>query len=203
MATDKELRSGITAEWLRDNLVYVPETGVFMWRVRGQGRNMDRAMGTTVWPGYHVLKLQNEVYYAHRVAWFYVHVEWPSDHLDHIDGDRSNNAIANLRIATPAQNVARRETKRRIAPSRGVFPHGVGFVARIHYAGKRHYLGYFSTLEAARAVYEAKAREIHGEFAHVEHLSAQDAAVAEAVKRGPHRDWLLVATPGFGGAGHG
>ena len=199
MATSKEKSSGITAEWLRENLVYVPETGVFIWKVRGQGRNMDRAMGTTVWPGYRVLKLQNSVYYAHRVAWFYVHGEWPKGLLDHIDGDKANNAIGNLRIATSAQNAARRPTAHRtIAPSRGVFPHGVGFVARIHHAGKRHYLGYFSTLEAAKAAYEAKAKEIHGDFRHIEVVSPQDAAVAEAVKRSPHRDWLLAATPGFG-----
>ena len=115
-----------------------------------------------------MMKVNNNKWYAHRLAWLYVHGEWPNGQIDHIDGNKANNAIANLRIATPAQNSARRRTTRKFAPSRGVMPHGVGFVARIHHAGKRHYLGYFSTAEAAKAAYEAKAKEIHGEFAYQE-----------------------------------
>ena len=198
--TPKEAKSTLTAEWLRDNVAYEPETGTFLWKKRGFGRVIGRALGTTVWPGYIVLKLRNTVHYAHRVAWLYAHGEWPDGQIDHIDGDKSNNAISNLRVATPAQNSARKRNKRSLSPSRGVFPHGVGFVARIHHAGKRHYLGYFPTAAAAKAAYEAKAKELHGEFAYVEPITEMDASIAEAVARSPHRDWLLVATPTFMGA---
>jgi hypothetical protein len=199
MTTKKEAQSNLTAEWLRENLAYEPDTGSFLWKVGGPGRMRGKVLGTKIWSGYLVMKVDGTVYYAHRLAWLYVHGEWPAKSLDHIDGNKANNAISNLRLATSAQNAARRKTTRKIAPSRGVFPHGVGFVARIHKGGKRHYLGYFATAEAAKAAYEAKATEIYGEFAHVEAMTAQDAAVAEAVARSPHRDWLLVATPGFGG----
>lgn len=168
--TPKEKRSGMTAEWLHENLVYVPETGAFMWKVRGAGRMMGKVLGTKVWPGYITMKVDNVIHYAHRLAWLYVHGRWPDYQLDHINGDKADNRIINLREATPAQNSARRRTTRKIAPSRGVFPHGVGFVARIHFEGKRRYLGYFPTAEAAKDAYEAKAREIHGEFRHVEGL---------------------------------
>ena len=198
MAKRKDLKATITAEWVREHIVYVPETGVFLWRKPGQGRTMNRVLGTKNWDGYTVIKVNQVSCYAHRVAWLYVHGEWPKGHLDHIDRNRANNAISNLRLATASQNAARRPIAHKIAPSRGVFPQGPGFVARIHHAGKRHYLGYFSTLEAAKAAYDAKAKEIHGEFAHDEPVSAFDASVAETVKRSPHRDWLLVATPGFG-----
>ena len=196
--TPKESRSRITPGWLRENVTYIPETGVFLWKRRGFGRVIGRVLGTKVWPGYLTIKIDGDVYYAHRLAWFYVHGEWPSGSIDHIDGNKANNAISNLREATPAQNAAGRPSKRYISPARGVFPHGTGFVARIHYAGKRHYLGYFPTLEGAKAAYAAKAKEIHGEFAHVERISDFDAEVAAAVKASPHRDWLLVATTGFG-----
>ncbi len=158
----------VSIEWLRDNLIYEPETGVFLWRRRGFGRTLGRVLGTKNWDGYVVIKVNQVPCYAHRLAWFHSHGEWPQGHIDHIDGNRSNNAIANLREATAAQNAARRPTKRSLAPSRGVFPQGPGFVARLHHAGKRYYLGYFSTAEAARAAYEAKAKEIHGEFAYKE-----------------------------------
>jgi hypothetical protein len=196
--TPKEKASTLTAEWLRDNLVYEPTTGVFLWKMQGFGRTRGRALGTKVWPGYLTMKVSQTVYYAHRLAWLYVHGEWPSGQVDHIDGNKANNAISNLRLATPSQNSARKRHARRVAVSRGVMPHGAGFVARIHNGGKRHYLGYFSTAAAAKAAYEAKAKELHGEFAYVEKLTDFDAAVDEAVARSPHRDWLQVATPGFG-----
>lgn len=168
MTTQKEERYGLTAERLRENVAYEPETGAFLWKKRRMGRTLGKVLGTTVWPGYVVIKVDQVVYYAHRLAWLYVHGEWPHGQIDHIDGDKANNAIANLRDATSSQNAAGRRSKRTIAPSRGVMPHGAGFVARIHHKGVRHYLGYFSTLEAAKAAYEAKAKEIHGEFAHAE-----------------------------------
>jgi hypothetical protein len=196
MTSDKEQGSKVTAEWLRANMAYEPETGVFLWKVRGMGRVMGKVLGTKV-GDYLSIKVLGTAHYAHRLAWLYVHGEWPSGLLDHKDENPTNNAIKNLRIATHAQNAARRKTTRVLSPSRGVFPHGVGFVARIHHAGKRHYLGYFPTADAAKAAYEAKAKELHGEFAHVEPVSSQDATVAKAVARSSHRDWLLVATPGF------
>ncbi len=166
--TPKEKKSTLTAEWLRQNLVYVPETGAFVWKVAGRGRMLGRVLGTKLWSGYVTMKVDSIVYYAHRLAWLYVHGVWPSVQVDHIDGNKSNNAISNLQLVTAAQNSSRRPTKRTVAASRGVMPHGTGFVARIHHKGSRLYLGYFAKLEDAKAAYEAKAKEIHGEFAHIE-----------------------------------
>lgn len=166
--TPKEKSSNLTAEWLRDNMHYDPATGSFHWKKPGFGRTVGKPIGSKLWTkgkSYLTMKVDGTVYYAHRIAWLYHYGEWPAGSVDHIDEDRANNAIANLRLATPAQNAARRTTNRSIAPSRGVFPHGTGFVARIHHGGKRHYLGYFSNAANAQAAYEAKAIEIHGEFA--------------------------------------
>lgn len=160
--------ASITSEYIRSHLEYDPATGVFRWRQARSRRRVGAIAGGIQFGGYRGIHFGSRVYKAHRLAWLYVYGEWPNGLLDHIDGNRDNNAIANLRIATSAQNAARRPTRRSFGPSRGVFPHGPGFVARIHYAGKRHYLGYFSTAEAARNAYEAKAKEIHGDFAYVE-----------------------------------
>jgi hypothetical protein len=166
MPTIKEKRSTLTADWLRENMVYEPEIGVFLWRVRGPGRVMGKTLGSKNWDGYLAMKIMGDLYYAHRVAWLYVNGVWPEGTIDHIDRNRSNNAISNLRLATHSQNSARKRTKRYIAPARGVMPQGPGFVSRIYMNGKRHYLGYFKTVEAASAAYQAKAKEVHGEFAH-------------------------------------
>jgi len=198
--TPKEKASTLTVEWLREHMACVPETGTLMWKVRGPGKTVGKPLGTVDALGYVRVKVDNVVYFVHRLIWFYVHGEWPAGQLDHIDSNKCNNAISNLRDCTASQNSARRKVFAKIAPSRGIFPHGAGFVARIHHGGVRHYLGYFAKLEDAKAAYAAKAKEIHGEFAHVELVSDWDRATAEAVARSPHRDWLLVATPNFEGS---
>lgn len=168
--TPKEKRSGLTASWLRENMDFDAAMGEFRWKLPGYGRTVGKVIGlketATKTKNYRCLRINGTLFYAHRVAWLHHYGEWPAGLLDHIDGDKWNNAIANLRVATSAQNAARRRSYRSIAPSRGVFPHGAGYVARIHHAGKRHYLGYFGSSSEAQAAYEAKAKEIYGEFAH-------------------------------------
>ena len=168
MTSRIEKGSSLNIEWLRENLGYDPLTGIFSWKKPGFGRTVGKPIGKKGREGknYLMMRVDGELFYAHRLAWFYVHGEWPTNIVDHIDGNKTNNAISNLREATYAQNAARRPTTRLHGPSRGVVPHQGGFVARIHHGGKRHYLGYFKDAEEARAAYEAKAREIHGEFAH-------------------------------------
>ena len=162
----------LTASRLRELLVYDAETGVFYWRVdletRAGPKMNGKKAGSLNWMGYEKIKIDGTLHSSHRLVWLYTHGEWPEGSLDHIDGNRANNRIGNLRPATRSQNSANRKSHRHIAPYRGVMPHGPGFVARIHFKGVRHYLGYFTTKEAARDAYLAKARELHGDFAHVE-----------------------------------
>jgi hypothetical protein len=166
--TPKEKASKITAKWLRENMAYDAETGRFWWIKPGFGRTVGKRIGGKQDNGnnYLAMKINNTIFYAHRLAWLHHYGSWPDGLLDHIDGDRTNNAIGNLRVATSSQNAARRPSRRMIAPSRGVFPHAAGYVARIYHGNKRHYLGYFPTAEAARMAYEEAAKKIHGEFAH-------------------------------------
>lgn len=55
-------------------------------------------------PGYLVVKIAQKSYYVHRLIWLYVYGQWPSKSIDHIDGDRSNNRVENLRDATAVEN---------------------------------------------------------------------------------------------------
>lgn len=94
----------LTAERLRELLSYDPETGIFR-RVatRRQVKSGDIA-GSDDGKGYWRIRVNGEKHRAHRLAWLYVNGAWPIDQLDHINGDKLDNRICNLREATNSEN---------------------------------------------------------------------------------------------------
>ena len=161
--------SGITAKQVRDMFSYDRVTGVFTSRGGGQGRRpVGKRLGYLTELGYGMLNIGNKAYPAHRVAWLYVYGEWPAGEVDHIDMDRANNRIANLRLVDRAQNVRNRAGANRNNKLgvRGVkrLPSG-RFQARVTKNREAMYLGVFDTVKDARdAVTEARAK-LFGEYA--------------------------------------
>lgn len=159
----------LTAERVREVLDYDPETGVFTWR-QPQGRAQKGSVaGAEHNRGYWRVSVFGKYYLSHRLAWLYVHGEWPSPEIDHINGDPRDNRLANLRLATRSQNLA---NKKRSSKNTSGFK-GVDRVvsrgkwrARIKVDGTDLHLGLFSARAdavAARAAAEAK---YFGEFAY-------------------------------------
>ena len=106
------------------------------------------------------------VYRAHRLIWLMYHGQWPPQEIDHINGDRADNRIVNLRLATASQNRANSKVyKTNRCGFKGVArtPYG-RWVARIHFE-KTKYLGTFDTPEEAHAAYVRAAQAAHGIFA--------------------------------------
>jgi len=89
----------------------------------------------------------------------------PGLEVDHKDGDGLHNWQDNLRVTIKSNNQANSVTINGVSGCRGVFPHGSGFRAATNYRGRRILLGTFPTAREASAVYEAKRRELFGEFA--------------------------------------
>lgn len=91
---------------------------------------------------------------AHRAAWCMVHGSWPEQQIDHIDGNRSNNKITNLRDVSCSENARNRIRKPKnihygIRPAKS---NKLKWEARIMVNGKHKYLGYFATeAQAAQA----------------------------------------------------
>lgn len=117
--------------------------------------------------GYLQIKLGQIKDYGHRLAFLYMTGEMPPEDVDHIDGDRTNNAWRNLRSATRTEN--RWNTgayKINTSGYKGAFYHSGArrWVAQINANGKKHYLGLFDTPEAAHAAYCKAAAELHGSF---------------------------------------
>ena len=88
---------------------YDPETGRFFWRNREGFCPQEGAMtaGKEAFisrkpNGYIYARLMGRAIYAHRAAWAISYGEWPKGDIDHINGDRADNRIANLRSPAPA-----------------------------------------------------------------------------------------------------
>jgi hypothetical protein len=151
-------------EELKHRLKYDPETGVFTWRY---GRNKGRTTGCKNSDGYLVIgwtKMQTQ--YAHRLAWLYVHGTRPKE-LDHINGDRTDNRISNLRPVTRSQNNVNSGLQR---SNKSGFK-GVSWdnarqkwAARISTGIRYAFLGYFDTKESASTAYQDAAAICHGNY---------------------------------------
>lgn len=101
--------------------------------------------------------------FLHRAAWLLTHGRWPSGPLDHRDGDKSNNRIANLRDAGAkinAQNL-RRAHRDKKAPIAGAYRRGNRWQAIIRVDGIARHLGMFSSAEDAHQAYLAAKRKFH------------------------------------------
>lgn len=95
----------LTQERLRFLLDYNPNTGVLTWRAKpSRGIKVGRQAGTPTSEGYLALQINKKKMFAHRAIWLYVHGVWPPEEIDHINRDRSDNRLVNLRLATRLAN---------------------------------------------------------------------------------------------------
>lgn len=95
----------LTVDKLREWFDYSPSTGLLTRRVTRSNRSVAGSVAGTNSIGYVALKIDGRRYLAHRLAWLHTYGVWPSKNLDHINGVRSDNRIANLREATQAENL--------------------------------------------------------------------------------------------------
>lgn len=150
---------------IRELLHYEPSTGVFTWKVRPcQNVFAGDTAGGINGAGYYQVRVRGRMYKAHRLAYAHFHGVDPGVCVDHIDGNRANNAIANLRVVSHRANSQNRRASKQgsISPLLGVFPgRGSRWKASIAVEGGRIYLGTFETQEAAHAAYVEKKRQHH------------------------------------------
>lgn len=171
MSTQRNMRADITAEEVRRVVDYDPETGLFHHKAGRkwvkEGTQAATAVGAK---GYHTIAFYQRSYMAHRIAWLYHYGEWPGGLIDHINRVKTDNRIANLRVATQTQNCANSPAQKgNKAGAKGVYylKKKKLYMARIKDHGKGVYLGRFKKLEDAQAAYERAAKRIHGEFAYI------------------------------------
>jgi hypothetical protein len=102
--------ASLTHDRLLERLAYNPETGVFTWlwaksqRAAWNSRHAGRQAGALGIRGYICISIDRRLYPAHRLAWLYVKGVWPAEQVDHINHDRTDNRMANLREVSKAEN---------------------------------------------------------------------------------------------------
>jgi hypothetical protein len=181
----------INSDDVREHLDYDPETGRLFWK--------DEAGSINKVSGYRYVKVRQKLKLAHRVAWAIYYGEEPAKGvlIDHINGDRLDNRIANLRLASYSQNSANAKLHtRNTSGFKGVakvvrIGRWTGrWQASITVRNKQMNLGYFGTAEQAHQAYLAAARKYQGEF-------ANGGLAGHVPSRAIERDWLFVASPRF------
>ncbi len=99
-------KNSITHSRLTELICFDPATGIFTWKEnRGGMRFAGKPSGHKKTNGYIEITVGGWRYLAHRLGWFFVHGSWPVNDIDHINGDRSDNRIVNLRDVLPTDNL--------------------------------------------------------------------------------------------------
>lgn len=159
----------VTPERVRELLSYSPDAGEFVWTELAYSRFRGRRAGCHKF-GYRVIRIDGTAYFAHRLAWLHVFGRWPGDVLDHVNGDKADNRICNLREATPGQNAVNSKARASASGIKGVYraAKAVGkWRAEFRANGKFYFLGEFWTKDEAARVYAEAFRSVHGEFARI------------------------------------
>lgn len=155
----------ITLDEARRLVNYDPETGSFTAKVDSYRRRRVAGQRVDVLRkkiGYRAVSLSGERVLAHRLAWFMTHGVWP-ECIDHINGDREDNRIANLRNVTQKTNTenVRAASRNNQAGLLGVSKNGAKWSAFIKVDRKSRYLGTFTSPQLAHEAYLAAKRELH------------------------------------------
>lgn len=159
----------LTQDELKRHLSYDPDTGMFVRIASISPRvRVGEEPGTIRDDGYRCIRINSERYMAHRLAWLYVHGQWPANDIDHINGIRADNRIANLRCATRSENLCNQgKSKANKSGFKGVYwnKQRRKWQGELIVRGKRFYLGLYSDPAAAANAYAEAAAKHHGEFA--------------------------------------
>lgn len=154
------------SDLIKSVIRYEPSTGKFFWlkRTGGASKAGIEAFGTNDGRGYVRIGIFGHIYKAHRLAMFLSYGKFPDMEIDHINGNKSDNRLINLREVcreTNQQNCIY-AYKNNSTGLLGVSQHKPGvWRARLCVEGKNKSLGLFSSPELAHEAYKTAKRSLH------------------------------------------
>ena len=164
------MKTELTQELVKKHIEY--RDGKLFWKIPKKGMNKsingDYPAGWDNGEGYIKLSFLNKSYYAHQIV-FFMHYGTLPKFIDHIDGNKSNNKIENLRESTLQQNNCNKKINNINSKSkvRGVCPSkdGKKWLVKISHNNKTLHMGTFEDLELADLVAQEARNKYHGNFA--------------------------------------
>jgi hypothetical protein len=162
----------LTVQEIEQRLQVDLATGVCVWRDATKhhrplvGKVAGHARPNHSGKCYWIIKINGIPYRRAQIVLTIATGRWPTDTVDHIDGDSLNDCAANLRHATIMQNAWNHKRRAKTAST----PMGVRMLpsgryqVRIAVNKKQIHVGTFSTVEAASAAYQQARKENYGAF---------------------------------------
>lgn len=159
------MRERMPPEDLRQYVNCDVDTGEITWLVSRGKATAGTPVGLKAGHPYRSFVVNGRRYLAPRVVWWFAHGRWPANQIDHVNGDKCDNRICNLRDVdgkTNRQNL-RKPQRNNKAGYLGVYRHRSKFAAAITVRrGCTRYLGVFNSAEEAHRAYVTAKRSLHG-----------------------------------------
>lgn len=157
MKASKVKQDALPFSMLETMFNYDQNTGRFIRMKDG------KTVGNQTSNGYRSLNINYRTYLLHRLAWFYAYKKWPPHLVDHVNGNKADNRIVNLREATKSQNGSHRSKPRNFSGKYSVYYQSNTSKWRVK-IGNKH-IGYYHTLEEAEDAAKEQRKKHYGEFA--------------------------------------
>ena len=150
----------LTQKRLKEALIYNGDTGIFTNRIRRIMSIEGTVVGSNTNNGYIAIHFDGKRYLAHRLAWLYIYGYFPENNIDHINRNKKDNRISNLREVSQQCNI--RNSKLRKTNKSGVtgvcwYKNAGKWLAHIKINNKAVHLGRFDDKkDAVRARWDAE-----------------------------------------------
>lgn len=154
----------ISQSELMEEVHYSPLSGYFYRLKSGKGKRVGDRCEVMHPSGYVRIMVLGKRYPAHHLAWLYVNGSFPKDQIDHINGNRSDNRIENLRECSCKENHQNRKSKSG-SKSKYLGVSWVGarskWVANIKCGKEKKQIGYFDSEGGAYEAYMKEKKSMH------------------------------------------